>query len=148
VSRVALLDVNVLVALFDPDHVHHDAAHDWFGANRDAGWATCPLTENGLVRILSNTAYSGVHEAPAAVQKRLVAFCASGEHVFWPDEVSLRDARRFRWPGTATHRHITDIYLLALATHKQGRLVTFDRAIPVAAVAGVEPGGHLEVIPA
>lgn len=146
-SRVALLDVNVLVALFDPDHVHHEASHGWFAANRAAGWVTCPLTENALVRILSNSAYSSVHETAAAIRERLGAFCESGQHVFWPDELSLRDTRLFRWPRSITHRHITDIYLLGLATYKRGRLATFDRGIPVAAVAGAEHG-HLEVIPA
>ncbi len=57
-SRVALLDVNVLLALFDPDHIHHEAAHRWFARSRESGWASCPLTENGVVRILSNPAYS------------------------------------------------------------------------------------------
>ncbi|HEY7215024.1 MAG TPA: hypothetical protein VIC28_10365 [Thermoanaerobaculia bacterium] len=71
---VALLDVNVLVALFDPDHVHHEAAHTWFAAHRGAGWATCPLTENGLIRILSNPAYAATLETPAALVRRLEAF--------------------------------------------------------------------------
>lgn len=145
--RVALLDVNVLVALFDPDHVHHEAAHEWFSANRAGGWATCPLTENGLVRILSNMAYSGVHEAPARIVRRLSAFCASGHHVFWGDEISLRDKRLFRWTAPVTHRQVTDIYLLGLARHKGGRLVSFDRGIPVTAVVGADRG-QLEVIPA
>jgi len=147
VSRPALLDVNVLVALFDPDHVHHDAAHDWFAAHRDGGWATCPLTENGLVRILSNAAYTGVHETPGRIVERLAAFCASGRHVFWGDEVSLRDNRLFNPSMPATHRHVTDIYLLGLARHKGGRLATFDRRIPVAAVVGADPE-HLELITA
>ena len=55
--RPALLDVNVLVALFDPDHVHHDLAHDWFADHRSRGWATCPITENGVIRVLANPAY-------------------------------------------------------------------------------------------
>ena len=146
-SRVALLDVNALVALFDPDHVHHEAAHEWFAANREGGWATCPLTENGLVRILSNAAYTGVHESPRATRERLVAFCESGQHVFWPDDVSLRDGRLFKRTATLTHRQVTDVYLLGLARHKGGRLATFDRRIPVTAVAGAEHG-HLELIPA
>lgn len=94
-TRVALLDVNVLVALFDPDHVHHGPAHAWFAAHRSEGWATCPRTENGLVRLLSNPSYSGVHETPAAIVRRLQAFCASGGHAFWPDFVSLRDRKLF-----------------------------------------------------
>ena len=120
---VALLDVNVLVALFDPDHVHHDAAHDWFASNRGGGWATCPLTENGLVRILSNTAYSGVHETTEAVRGRLDAFCGSGNHAFWPDGVSLRD-QRFRLGRGVTFPQVTDVYLLGLAVERSGRRIS------------------------
>ena len=86
---IALFDVNVLVALFDPDHVHHRSAHDWLAANREAGWATCPLTENGLVRILSNPTYSGRRTTIEDAVDRLEAFRASGDHRFWPDTVSL-----------------------------------------------------------
>ncbi len=146
-TRPALLDVNVLVALFDPDHVHHEAAHAWFAASRRAGWATCPVTEAGLVRILSNVAYAGVAETPASIVARLSAFCATGQHEFWPDEVSLRDRRLFAWTPSATHRQVTDVYLLGLGRHKGGRLATFDRSIPVDAVVGADRG-HLEVIPA
>lgn len=144
--RVALLDVNVLVALFDPDHVHHEAAHRWLAANRKHGWATCPLTENGLVRILSNVAYTGVHQSAAGVRRRLAAFCASGHHAFWPDQVSLRDERLFDLSGVG-HPHLTDVYLLGLATRQGGRLATFDRRIPVRAVTGAGEA-RLEVIPA
>jgi uncharacterized protein len=147
VNRVALLDVNVLVALFDSDHVHHDAAHGWLASTRSGGWATCPLTENGLVRILANSAYSGVHETAGAVRRRLSEFCVSGEHVFWPDEVSLRDEGLFPWPSAVAHRQLTDVYLLGLATSKGGRLATFDRHIPLGAVSGAGPQ-QLEVIPA
>lgn len=145
-TRVALLDVNVLVALFDPDHVHHEAAHAWLAANRKLGWATCPLTENGLVRILSNAAYSETFEPAAAVRQRLGVFCASGHHSFWPDQVSLRDARLFRLEGVS-HRQVTDVYLLGLATKRGGRLASFDRRIPVQSVPGAD-AGQLEVIPA
>jgi hypothetical protein len=147
VRRVALLDVNVLVALFDPDHVHHDAVHRWFGAHRASGWATCPLTENGMVRILSNMSYSGSQERPAQVLRRLRTFCASGHHVFWPDEVSLQDSTLYEMEVAAGHRQITDIYLLGLAKRKGGRLATLDRGIPLAPVSGARPE-HLAVIPA
>ena len=142
--RIALLDVNVLVALFDPDHIHHEAAHKWFAANRRYGWASCPLTENGLVRILSNAAYTGGHENPLAIRERLHTFCSSGNHSFWPDHLSLRDERRFKLSGV-THGQITDVYLLGLATEMDGRLATFDRRIPLPAVIGVEPK-QLEII--
>lgn len=144
---VALLDVNVLVALFDPDHVHHEAAHQWFGARRGQGWATCPLTENGAVRVLSNPSYAGVAESAALLAKRLSRFCASGGHTFWADEVSLRDDRLFRLGVGVTSRHLTDVYLLGLARQRGGRLATFDRSIPVHSVIGAGPD-DLVVIPA
>jgi toxin-antitoxin system PIN domain toxin len=142
---VALLDVNVLVALFDPDHVHHEAAHRWFAPNRGAGWATCPLTENGLVRILANPAYLEAPGGAAGILKRLDTFCASGGHVFWEDAISLRDERLFRRTRALTHRQITDVYLLGLAKKKGGRLATFDAKIPLTAVVGAAED-HLEVI--
>jgi toxin-antitoxin system PIN domain toxin len=147
VTRTALLDVNVLVALFDPDHVHHDAVHEWFAANREGGWATCPLTENGLVRILSNPGYASTPQTPAATIRRLGAFCTSGNHVFWPDDISLRDSRLFERTAPATYRQVTDVYLLGLAKRKGGRLATFDSGIPLAAVPGASRA-HLEIIPA
>ncbi|HKZ30738.1 MAG TPA: TA system VapC family ribonuclease toxin, partial [Vicinamibacteria bacterium] len=115
-SQPALLDVNLLIALFDPDHVHHEAAHAWFGTHRSSGWATCPLTENGVVRILSNPAYSPSAERPAEVARRLASFRNSGDHVFWPDDVSLCDSRVFDL--SVGHRHLTDVYLLALAVRR------------------------------
>jgi toxin-antitoxin system PIN domain toxin len=145
VSRPALLDVNLLVALFDPDHVHHEPAHEWFGAHRSAGWATCPLTENGLVRILSNPAYSQSAGRPADIAHRLASFRESGEHVFWPDDASLCDAELFSL--TVGHRQLTDAYLLALAVRHGGRLATFDRSIPARAVRGAR-AEHLAVIEA
>ena len=146
-TGAALLDVNVLVALFDPDHVHHEAAHGWFATSRSRGWATCPLTENGLVRILSNPAYAGIHETSASVATRLALFRESGHHTFWPDDLSVTDERHFAWTGSVTHGLLTDVYLLALATHHGGRLATFDRRIPLAPVHGADRG-NLEVIPA
>lgn len=145
-TLIALLDVNVLVALFDPDHVHHEAAHDWFSVNRENGWATCPLTENGLVRILSNIAYRGVHETTNMIRHRLERFCSSGNHTFWPDRLSLRDERRFKL-SAVSHAQITDIYLLGIAVDNGGRLATFDRQIPLRAVTNADPD-RLEVIPA
>jgi toxin-antitoxin system PIN domain toxin len=145
VSQPALLDVNLLIALFDPDHVHHDAAHAWFGTHRSSGWATCPLTENGVVRILSNPAYSPSAERPAEVARRLALFRDSGDHVFWPADVSVCDPRLFSL--SIGHRHLTDVYLLALAVRRDGCLATFDRAIPAKAVRGVR-ADHLVVVDA
>jgi toxin-antitoxin system PIN domain toxin len=136
VKRVALLDVNVLVALFDPDHVHHDLAHDWFADQRADGWATCPITENGLVRVLSNPAYGPNTEPAAAIVSRFRKFCGSGGHSFWPDAVSLRDEKVFQPRMPVTTRQLTDVYLLALARHHGGALATFDHAVPLKALRG------------
>jgi toxin-antitoxin system PIN domain toxin len=146
-SGVALLDVNVLVALFDPDHVHHEPAHRWFEEQRGIGWATCPLTENGLLRLLTHPAYLQAAAPPADVLERLRAFCGSGGHAFWPDDVSLRDAELFQAGAPPSHRQVTDLYLLGLAVKRGGRLATFDRAIPLAKVRGAE-AETLALIPA
>jgi toxin-antitoxin system PIN domain toxin len=133
VSGIALLDVNVLVALFHPDHINHDAAHAWFAANRSRGWATSPLTENGVLRILANSATFGDHHSPASLRTRLETLCSSDEHAFWPDKLSVLDDEFFNL-SAVSHRQITDIYLLGLAVANGGRLATFDRRIPIEAV--------------
>lgn len=135
-SRVALLDVNLLVALFDPDHIHHDLAHDWFEDHRRHGWATCPVTESGFVRVLANPAYGATVTRPVDLVGRLRQFCASRHHVFWPNAVSLTDEKIFNPAMIRGHRQLTDVYLLGLATKMSGCLATFDRTIPLAAVAG------------
>lgn len=144
---IALLDVNLLVALFDPDHVHHNLAHDWFADNRSAGWATCPITENGFVRVLANPAYGSVVLRPADLVERLRVFCASGHHHFWPETVSLTDRALFNPACIGGHRQLTDIYLLGLAKKVGGRLATLDRTIPLKAVIGVR-ADHLQVLSA
>jgi toxin-antitoxin system PIN domain toxin len=135
-SRPALLDINVLIALFDPDHVHHEIAHDWFGDHRHAGWATCPLTENGFVRVLSHPGMGEAAERPGVLRMRLAKFCASGHHVFWPDAVSVRDKSLFSDTFVAGPRQLTDVYLLGLAVKMKGTLATFDRSIPISVVVG------------
>jgi len=135
----ALLDVNVLIALFDQDHVFNDRAHDWLERHRAEGIATCPLTENGLVRVLSHPGYSKtIRLVPAEVVERLARFCAVQDHQFWPDAVSLRDPEVIRVEQLVGPRQVTDLYLLALAVREGGRLVTFDEGIAVSAVVGAE----------
>ncbi len=137
--RVGLLDVNVLVALFDPDHVHHEVAHDWFADHREQGWATCPLTENGFVRVVSNPAYGLGGLRPDGALTLLKTFLGAGHHAFWRDAISLTDDRLFDLTRAAGYRQLTDIYLLGVATARGGCLVTFDRSIPRAAVKGAGP---------
>jgi toxin-antitoxin system PIN domain toxin len=136
---IHLLDVNVLVALFDPSHVHHDAAHRWFQVERVRGWATCPLTENGVVRVLSNPTYPGRRTTVADAVSRLTRFTASGRHRFWPADASLLGDRVIAASRISGYRQITDVYLLALAVRHGGRLATFDRGIPVVAVPEAGP---------
>lgn len=139
-----LLDVNVLIALFDPLHPHHEAAHGWFAQNRKRGWATCPLTINGCVRVLSAPAYPSVEMTPAEIVSYLRILCSAPEHEFWEDNISLLDESVFR-PRLIGHRNITDVYLLGLAIRRDGVFVTFDRSIPPRAVVGGS-AKHLEVV--
>jgi uncharacterized protein len=136
---IALLDVNVLVALFDPIHVHHEAAHIWFGVNRKYRWSTCAITENAFVRILSNPAYPGSRTTVEDAAARLSALCSGSSHVFWPDSVSVREHSRFRWNHVQGHRQLTDVYLLALAVTNKGRLATFDSTISLRTVEDAAP---------
>jgi uncharacterized protein len=134
-SRVALLDVNVLVALFDPDHVHHDLAHDWFAGQRQAGWATCATTENELVRVLSHPRYGAGLRAEDVVSG-LRKFRSSAGHYFWPESVSIADSTVFDPAPLAGPKSVTDVYLLGLARRHKGTLATFDQSIPRRAVVG------------
>ncbi len=141
---IALLDINVLIALFDAAQVHHKAAHSWLTRNRLRGWATCPLTQNGCVRVMSQPQYPGYLSVPE-ILRRLKAAVAVKEHAFWPDSISLCDSDRFASDQILTPKTLTDLYLLGLARENGGRLVTFDRGIPLAAVTGAH-GRHLVVL--
>jgi len=131
----ALLDVNVLVALLDGGHLHHGAATAWLSSHARAGWASCPLTQNGCLRVLSLPSYPNP-QAPARVAERLAAATADRSHAFWPDSLSLLEPKRLRWDRVLSTRHITDVYLLALAVQQGGCLVMFDRSVAIDAVPG------------
>jgi toxin-antitoxin system PIN domain toxin len=131
---VFLLDVNLLLALSDPMHVHHGTAHRWFAMTGNRAWATCPITENGFVRIASHPRYPNRPGDASIVLTILRQFCAAAGHEFWPDDVSIRDLIQ---PDTIiTHAQVTDVYLLGLAVHHGGKLATLDQRLPVAAVPG------------
>lgn len=133
----SLLDINVVIALLDPDHVFHDRAHAWWKGQSKSGWASCPLTENGVVRIMSNPAYSrAAIFRPGDLIERLDIFARRSNHEFWPDDLSLRAKTSFLRNRLHASRALTDIYLLALAVKHQGSLATFDEAIVVSAVPG------------
>ncbi len=132
----ALLDVNVWIALLDDAHVFSQRANAWL-REEDAAIATCPIVENGVVRIMSSPAYSReISLAPGDVAAHLRKACAQLDHQFWPADLSLRDAKYFDFSRLHGHRQITDAYLLALAVRHDGRLVTLDSAVSLTAVRG------------
>ena len=123
-------------------HVHHDAAHRWFAETGSRSWATCPLTENGFVRIARNPNYPNRPGEVPFVLDILRTFCSLEGHSFWSDELSIRE---MLVPQTLVlHRQITDLYLLGLAAHRGEKLVSFDQRIPRRAVHG--GGAALELI--
>lgn len=140
----ALFDVNALLAIFDRDHTFHATARAWWGRHVEDGWATCPLTQNGFVRIMSQRSYPG-HRPFRQTTETLAAGVTAAGHAFWPDDVSIADPAVFDHERILGPRQLTDVYLLALAVRHGGRLVTLDRAIPLAAVRGAS-GDHLVVL--
>jgi uncharacterized protein len=133
----ALLDVNVLIALLDPEHIHHGSAGRWLERNLKAGWASCPITQNGCIRIMSQPGYANPRPA-AEVAERLAEASSTDHHQFWPDSVSLLDSKYIDCMRLLGPRQVTDAYLLALAVRNKGRLVTFDRSVSLAAVKGAQ----------
>ena len=135
-----LLDVNVWVALLDEAHVHHAQALA-FMHRRKVKIATCPLVENGVIRVLNLPGYSKLGPVGfQAVQQKLQQICADIDHEFWPDSVSLRDEKRVNWSRVLGHNQITDVYLLALAAANTGCLVTLDHRVALSTVHGATAG--------
>lgn len=131
-----LLDVNLLIALIDPAHVHHDLAHDWFGRSGHKRFATCPITENGLLRIVGHPKYPNSPGPPSVVAQSLLAIRALPGHRFWPDSISAVDDAYLDPARLSNHARVTDGYLLALARANGGRLATMDQRLATEAVAG------------
>ena len=142
--RRALLDINVLLALLDSDHVDHGRAHDWLDDEIDAGWASCPITENGFVRIISQPRYPSPI-SPAVAIDLLSRARDGGHHEFWPCDVSVLDAGIIDSSRLHGPRQVTDAYLLALATAHAGRFITFDGSLPLSSVRGASEA-HLTVL--
>ncbi|MDB5430972.1 MAG: domain protein family protein [Caulobacter sp.] len=135
-----LLDVNVLIALIDPAHIQHDSAHRWFATHGQSSWATCPLTENGVLRIVGHARYPNSPGSPAAVAQAVAGLRALPGHVFWPDDVSLLINDLVDTARLLNSSQVTDSYLLALACAHGGRLATFDRRLVTDAVHGGADG--------
>lgn len=139
-----LLDVNVLIALVDPAHVHHDAAHDWFAQRGHTAWASCPLTENSLVRIVGHSRYPNSPGTPAAAAQLLAGLRVLPGHTFWPDDISLLDTKHIDNTRLLSPAQVTDTYLLALARANRGQLASLDRRLITAAVP--DGSAHLHLI--
>ena len=134
---IHLLDANVLIALGDATHEHAEAAMEFFKSRAvREGWATCPLTENAFLRIMGNPKYPGGPGSTKEARRVLSSILAAPGHRFWPDDLSLTDSMRI--PLLPTSQQLTDCYLLALATSKDGCLATFDRRIQTDSVKGAE----------
>ncbi len=139
-----LLDVNVLIALSDANHSFHQTAWDWFDQKSRRGWATCPITQNALVRILSNTSYPGSPGGVEVITEILHSLLKVKGHRFVPDDISLNSPSLFLKFGFVKSKQLTDVYLLALSVHHNLKFATFDSKIPVRSVeSGKE---HLELI--
>ncbi len=140
----ALLDVNVLIALLDADHTHHERARGWFAEHASEGWASCAITQNGCIRIMSNISYPNALPIRTIVA-RLAGACRHKIHEFWACDLSILadasiDAEKIHGP-----RQLTDLYLLALAVQHGGRFVSFDAAVPITAVRNAA-AHHLVVL--
>lgn len=130
-----LLDINFLIALFDPKHVFHTKAHNWWAQNAGFGWASTTITEIGVIRIMSNPGYDrSTQFSVNTIANQFRKFTEQSDHKFWPDDVSVLDAKNIDLGKVLGPRQLTDLYLLALASQKKGRLVTMDRRISTLAV--------------
>ena len=136
-AGVFLLDVNVVLAIIDPAHEHHRAAYEWFAQEGRQGFATCPIVENGVLRIASSAAYPNRPGDVDTVRSVLQHLCSLPGHTFWADSISLLTMLP---PITGlSSRQVTDGYLVALAARFRGRLTTFDRSVPTRQT-GIDPG--------
>lgn len=134
----SLLDINVLLALFDADHIDHSRTRQWLEGEIHHGWASCAITQNGFVRVISQPRYPSPVPVARATELLRGATRAS-HHEFWPCNLSLLDTQVIDCTRVHGPRQVTDVYLLALAVHHEGRFVTFDQSIPLGSVSGASP---------
>ncbi|MBK1875668.1 TA system VapC family ribonuclease toxin [Pelagicoccus mobilis] len=136
-----LLDVNVLLALFDPSHPRHNDCHEWISTQGSFAWASCPMSENGFARVISNPKYPGIETTPSDALAYLSKFVASSDHTFWPDSISLREFNLSRF----SPKQITDAYFVLLAFNNQGILATLDKRL-INARENTPQADHIELI--
>ena len=129
--------------MIDPAHIQHDRAHEWFAVSGRKAWATCPLTENGVLRIVGHARYPNSPGTPAAVADLLTGLCRLPGHDFWPDDITLLDSGRLDGSRILDSTQVTDSYLLALASAHGGQLATFDQRLVTDAVVNGAHALHL-----
>jgi toxin-antitoxin system PIN domain toxin len=131
-----LLDVNALIALISPRHIDHTRMHRWFAKHSPKGWATCPIVENGAIRIISQPSFAAGPYSPTEASHALSAVWRANarDHRFWSDNVSLTDDTLFSVTKVISPKQVTDAYLLGLAAKHGARLVSFDRSLPWQAI--------------
>lgn len=144
--KAFLLDTNLLIALLWPRHVQHDTARVWFARHRKKGWATCPLTQTGFVRIVSNPAFSRDAVRPGDAVQVLATNTAAKDHVFWADDVAVGEAVQFAGTRLMGHQQVTDAFLLGLALRHGGKLATLDQGIAALAEPGSKAAQAILVI--
>ncbi len=142
--KTALLDLNILTALLWPAHEHHEAAHAWFSGRLHAQWATCPLTQLGFVRLVTNPAFSRDALSPADAVTLLAQNVKLENHEFWSESLQIPPVIRGLESRVQGYRQLTDAYLLALARHYKGVLATFDRGLR--SLAGGDLESALEIV--
>lgn len=129
-----LLDVNLLIALFDPQHVLHNKAHSWFSSVQNEKWASCSIIQNAFIRIISSPSYPSIDFLPNQLINYLNEFINKSKYVFLSENISLLDSKIFDHDFIQGHKQITDIYLLGLAAYNKIKLATLDTKIPLKAV--------------
>ncbi|MGA3032071.1 MAG: TA system VapC family ribonuclease toxin [Terracidiphilus sp.] len=122
-----LLDVNVLVALTDKNHIHHETVARWFDAHRKASWGVCPFTEAGFLRAVTRPAIGGLSIEEAT--EILIRLAALPGYMFWSIPYPWTDLAAPLGDRIFGHQQITDACLLGLAIKENGVLVTLDKAI-------------------
>lgn len=142
---IGLLDVNALIALLWEEHPFHPLCVRWFTKLHQAEWATCPITESGCVRILSSPAFTANPPTVHAAINLIRTSTQSSGHHFWNDDIRLSEVGT-RWQRRLGPKQVTDAYLLALAIHHKGKLVTFDRRMLALAPEGSAERKSLEIL--
>lgn len=135
---IGLPDVNVLVALAWPNHVHHERARAWFEESHRRGWATCPVTESGFVRVSSNRKVVPEARRPGEAILLLREMTSLRGHVFWADDTSIARSRWIAAERLVGHGQVTDAHLVALCLERKGRLVTFDGGVADVLPKGID----------